>query len=72
MKYNTAVFRIRIRIRVDPGYFQVKDPDPDPGFFPGPDPDPNLVKSHDIDDATMKISVKFFENCIQISLSFIN
>ena len=27
--------RIRIRIRVDPGFFHLLDPDPDPGFFPG-------------------------------------
>ena len=33
--HSQAGFRIRIRIRVDPGFFHLLDPDPDPGFFPG-------------------------------------
>ena len=40
-----AVFRIRIRIRMDPHIFRPLDPDPDPHFNADPDPDPRVKKN---------------------------
>ena len=43
MRTFKTVFRIRIRIRPDPYFFDLEDPDPDPYFFTDPDPDPGII-----------------------------